>query len=124
MRASKKAKPELKPCKHCGRKPTLRRFDTLFTVPHDIQWQVACRCGIRTKLYTTRSGAVKAWNREDKSQSALLRAAKALVAHCDQIFPDCARCVFWNRHGAVPDCMFRFGSPQVWDVPEEESNER
>lgn len=123
MRASKKAKPELKPCKHCGRKPTLRRFDTLFTVPHDIKWQVVCRCGIRTKLYSTQSGAVKAWNREDKSEAALLRAARALVAHCNET-TDCDSCIFMNQYATVPDCMFRFGAPLIWDVPEEESNER
>ena len=119
----KKKLPKLKPCRHCGRNPTLRRFETLFTVPFSIQWQVTCRCGIRTKLYTTQSGAVKAWNREDKSEAALLRAARALVAHCNKTL-DCEHCVFWNRYETLPDCMFRFGSPLVWDVPEEESNER
>ena len=118
MSASKKKPPELKPCRHCGRKPALRRVDIKFTLPFDIQWQVTCKCGIRTKLYKTPSGAIKAWNREDKSEAALLRNVRALVAHCNET-PDCARCVFWNRHGVVPDCMFRFGSPQVWDVPEE-----
>ena len=113
-----KKHPELKPCKHCGRKPALRRVDIKFTLPFDIQWQVTCKCGIRTKLYKTPSGAVKAWNREDKSEAALLRAANSLVAHCNET-SDCDRCIFMNQYATVPDCMFRSGAPQIWDVPEE-----
>ena len=120
MSAPKKKSPELKPCKHCGRKPTLRRMELGFAMPYrDARWQVTCRCGIRTKLYKTQSGAVRAWNREAESEVALIPAARALIAHCNKT-PDCERCIFWNQYATVPDCMFRFGAPQVWDVPEEE----
>lgn len=68
MRVSRKSsKDALNLCKHCGRLPKLYRVEAVFEVPFAVYYQVICKCGIRTKFYRTKSGAVKCWNREVKS---------------------------------------------------------
>lgn len=59
----------LKPCRHCGRMAQLREitdrsivyFTCSFEKP---RYVIRCKCGIQTKEYRSKSGAIKCWNRE------------------------------------------------------------
>lgn len=61
---------QLKPCKHCGRVPSLREVavDTKQS-PYNrgtTLYRVKCLCGIQTKDYKSKSGVIKCWNRVPK----------------------------------------------------------
>ena len=59
---------ELKPCPFCGNK-RLEVFvdNAVYSLTGEEEektnFRVACYCGVRTKLYSTRAEAVKVWNR-------------------------------------------------------------
>lgn len=63
----------LKTCPFCGCKPEIWVDNSVYTLTgeeeNDTNFQVSCWCGVRTKWYTTRSEAIKTWNRRAYEQT-------------------------------------------------------
>ena len=50
---------KLKPCPFCGRQPEV----IVNKAGNMAEYWIVCKCGIESRIYVSKQGAVKAWNR-------------------------------------------------------------